>query len=255
VRLFKIEANELMRVIEDGGIDPTVLEIRHEDKHGFRTAWPPFLDAISAKREDEEDPRRIPSRSITSWTRIVATELPGLYFQVAKQDNSSYSFLWESTTLEDTVFSRPGHIHCSTWDRVLYWFSRWVKREVARHVAETAEPDLWTLLRGGVDPYPDADHGDHFTAEQAKAIRNGLRRFRELIKEKYSPTSEQQGQIEVKLDHLAATVETLTKTDWKGIVISTLFGIATTLSITPDRFRGLLHLLQEALARAAQLLP
>jgi hypothetical protein len=258
MQLLKIETNELLRIVQKEGIDPNHLQLVPNDKHGLPVSKFLFFPEV-IRFSTEDDQRAVneiyPSR-IAGSTRLAAMHLPGLYFHIAKLDNDVTSFILVRTKLEHAMRNRPIVPPMKArWDRIVYWFDQWVRLELKRYVAERSEPDLWQLLQNQTDFYPSSVGGnDRFTRSETDHIREGLRKFDILLAANYNETPDQSSEISAKLEHLSDLLDKMTKTDWKGIAISTVFGIAATLSLTPDRISAVFQLLQEAMVRGAQLL-
>ena len=135
-------------------------------------------------------------------------------------------------------------------------FERWLAGEVRIAIDEELLPDLWAMIPKGLakiesDPIsPVAE----FTEEERQQLKLALSTFRLRLIETFNPDEEQLKVISQKVDYLVAAVDRLKKFDWKGVAISTLIGISTTLSLDTQRGRQLYGLFQQALSGLFHLL-
>jgi hypothetical protein len=134
----------------------------------------------------------------------------------------------------------------------------WIDRHLRQYIEEESLPDLWAQLSVGSEVFGDflARPLDEtaFTVFEKQNIRLALDRFRLSIEETFQPSEEDRATIAERLDYLAQAVDRLNKTDWHGIGISTVIGIATTLGLDSEKGRLLYGLLQQAFTTVWHLL-
>lgn len=137
-------------------------------------------------------------------------------------------------------------------------FRRWLADEVRPAVENLAIPDLWKMISAvptstGVLAL-GADSASPFSVEEREQIRLSLQRFRVLIIQNFGPKPDEMAAIEAQLDYLSDAVDRLNRFDWRGVAISTVLGIATTLSLDVERGRLLWGLFQQAFEVLLQLI-
>lgn len=101
---------------------------------------------------------------------------------------------------------------------------------------------------------PDQDNIVEFTYEERQQVKLALSTFRVRLIETFNPTEEQLRVISERLDYLSGAVDRLNRFDWKEVAVSTLFSIATTLTLDVERGRQLWGMFQQALSTLIQLI-
>lgn len=140
---------------------------------------------------------------------------------------------------------------------VLNAFRAWVKNDARQYVQDLQTVDLWAqidALLATDDPAKSGAVDVRFTEHDKIAIRGGLEAFRKVLLNEYQQTPAQRANVEAELKHLSELLDRLDrKIDWRGLVISSLINIATTLAISPDQLHRLGGLFRDAMRVLAQL--
>jgi len=135
-------------------------------------------------------------------------------------------------------------------------FERWLTAQVRTAIDEELLPDLWAAASehlATTENYPISPAAE-FTEEERRQLKLALSTFRLRLIETFSPDEEQLKVISRQVDYLVAAVDRLKKFDWRGVALSTLIGISTTLSLDTERGRQLYGLFQQALSSLLHLL-
>jgi hypothetical protein len=85
-------------------------------------------------------------------------------------------------------------------------------------------------------------------------LREALAVFEALIINTLSPDSEQLREIHSRLEYLANAVDRLNRFDWRGLALTTVIGVATTLSADTQTGRQLWGLFVQAMKSVGHLL-
>ena len=128
------------------------------------------------------------------------------------------------------------------WPRVLSeargWFGD-LRREIDA-------PDLWELAssqqRAWLGPVSDADEDRRFQQPEAKEIKKQLDEIEALLLKTFVKAERDRVYVRRELKYLRDGLDRLSRRDWKGIVVSTLIGIATNLAVDTETGRQILDL-------------
>lgn len=90
-----------------------------------------------------------------------------------------------------------------------------------------------------------------FNVDEINLVSIAINELRFLINTNIAITKEHQTIVNIRLDYLIENVDRLNKFEWKSLLLTTLIGIATTLSL--DAEKG--HLLFEFLKRVISSFP
>ena len=130
--------------------------------------------------------------------------------------------------------------------RLLQWLD-----ELGSYIEESETPDVWKIHSnrhkvedsiGNID-YSDSD--EYSESEKAQ-IRIALQDFREKVINKVELDEDQIKGIDERLDYLSKAIDRLSKTDWKGIAISTIINIGTAIVLDPIKRDAIMHFFTEA---------
>jgi hypothetical protein len=141
---------------------------------------------------------------------------------------------------------------------IQYKLSEWLANTVGRYLEEFDVPDFWSEVGSRLyDVLPDSDApgaDDQFTEREKKFLKKATEQIREQLREALKPTEDQLRAINERLDYMCGAIDRLNKTDWKSIVVSTIFGIITTMSV--DKATGSLvyEIFKNVLSRGVGLL-
>lgn len=187
-------------------------------------------------------------------------------------DGNTFTLEYKSSGYRFTVRADPEHhgqydciltlfpLKSTTYEPLMGWatsfqpilssFSLWLQNQVAEYIEEESIPDLWRRLSDAREAFdvPPAFSTDEavFTAQEREAVKLSVEKFRALIAETFHPPAETMAVVSERLDYLSDAVDRLNRQDWRGIAISTVIGIATTLSLDTEQGRLLFGLLQQA---------
>jgi hypothetical protein len=145
------------------------------------------------------------------------------------------------------------------WSSVEQDFRSWLGTQVKQYLEELDTPDLWENISREtpvvVNTMFDDSDTTEFSAEEKSQLRLSISQFRLLIQQNFHPTDEQFGVIDERLDYLSGALDRLNKFDWKSILISSVVGIATTLTLSPEQGKLLFNLLKQAFSNIIYLQP
>ncbi|MDB5285977.1 MAG: hypothetical protein JWR05_926 [Mucilaginibacter sp.] len=124
-------------------------------------------------------------------------------------------------------------------DEGLERFQHWIDTELQKYIKEETETDLYEeYLKGvnlvGIDNI-NYQETDHFSIDQKAQIRMGFQEIKLIIAQNYATTNEQIQLINERIDYLIEAADRLNKTDWKGIFISTIIGMITSLCLDSEK--------------------
>lgn len=144
------------------------------------------------------------------------------------------------------------------FDLILKRFRNWLQTDVKDCIEEETAHDLWAQARGQkalleANPLEKGENSS-FTEEEKAQIRFSLQDFKKLVEAEFQPDDEQKRMIEERLNYLTEAVDRLNRYDWKGVAVSTVIGIATTLTLDTQQGQVLWGLFKTAFRAAFQLM-
>lgn len=150
-----------------------------------------------------------------------------------------------------TTFA-PGYIQSqyipdSNWadgiEFVYREFKEWIDSHLNHYLEEKDAPDLWNIVSQEDNSYLwDGSDLSFFSGEEKSDLILKIGKFKEQLLTTYQFNQHQLALIDNKLEYLAESVERLNKFDWKGVLIATLIGLATTLSVDKNTGEELFNL-------------
>lgn len=148
------------------------------------------------------------------------------------------------------------HAEFQAFENAIQYFEAWLERDVRRSIEEDDLPDLWTETRAAAAASlaPQSTDDEPFSEEQQHQMKFAVRSFKLLVFERFQPMGEQKEIVAEQIEYLTDAVERLSRRDWKGVAISTVIGIATTLSLDSAQGRALWGLFQQAVSTVFHLL-
>ncbi|MEX0803968.1 MAG: hypothetical protein WD688_11725 [Candidatus Binatia bacterium] len=155
-----------------------------------------------------------------------------------------------SQPLEPYFYPEEGYIN---FNSVREGFENWLSRQVRTAIDEELLPDLWTTATHDLVA-PNEAYAGRFSEEERQQLKLALSTFRVLLVETFEPTKEQLQAVSERLDYLSAAIDRLNKFDWRGVAISTLLSITTTLTLDTEKGRQLYGLFQQALSTLMHLI-
>jgi hypothetical protein len=151
------------------------------------------------------------------------------------QDPTSFDYFFARATHYEPAFPVKQFMSITDVNTVIKGFYSWLLDHLEPYIADQQEVDLLAnYLHGAnllnVEPvnYEDTDN---FTPEQKQQIRIGFNDLKLLITRDYATSNEQLQIVNQRLEYLSGALDRMNKTDWKGIFISTVIGIITTLTL------------------------
>lgn len=124
-------------------------------------------------------------------------------------------------------------------NQVFSIFINYLKQDLKEAINEIEEPDLignYIKNKNKLNPDNiDFKSQDNFEDAERKLIKNGIEEIKLLINEKFQLTESQNLIVNDRLNYLGEAVDRLNKTDWKGILTSTIFSIMIALSLDSQK--------------------
>ena len=135
----------------------------------------------------------------------------------------------------------------------------WLTEHALPCLEEVSQPDLWERLEDeralfGTASVQPADMGS-FTADEKARARAALLQFERRIQLAFNPSPEQAEVIAAQMQYLSAAVDRLNHFDWRSLLLSTVIGVATTLSLDTDAGRELFEIAKQVFSEALKYLP
>ncbi len=175
--------------------------------------------------------------------------------------SSSYHDLDYKHTLLAPGYPLSGFSLDEGWhniDTVCEALKYWLDHELKEFVEDLNVPDLWAELAAGQSLGSDFQLEENdisqFSAEEKKQIRVAINCFRARFIDEFQVTQEHLELIDKRLHYLADALDRLNRFDWKGVLISTVFGISTALSLDIERGKVLWNIAKEVFSQAIRLL-
>lgn len=116
-------------------------------------------------------------------------------------------------------------------------FKDWLINHVVPCREELEYPNYWAILNKRSVGIKSINTNDNttFDAHEVPVIQSTLEEVKNQIKESFWLNSQQLPSLEGKIEYLKEGVNRLNKTDWKGILLSTILAIAYDLSLNDER--------------------
>ncbi|AFM43589.1 hypothetical protein Desaci_4763 (plasmid) [Desulfosporosinus acidiphilus SJ4] len=175
---------------------------------------------------------------------------------------NSYSEYDCAYILFGPTYSSSGYFPDQRWSEdindVYNEFREWLTRHVKPYLEELSVPDLWSQVEDQQDVFgmllTENEDFSMFTNEERVQLGDAVRIFRYRIQEVFEPTQNQLKQIDYKLNYLLEAANKLNKFDWKSVLLSTLIGIATTMSLDTNSGRTLFYIAKQVFTETIKLL-
>lgn len=151
-------------------------------------------------------------------------------------------------------FPRNGY---GDFEEVTEHLANWLNDHVGLWLEDKNEPDLWAeaLGQSKLDDYEIPEQVEEtFSEEERLQVRVSLSNVRVLIQEEFKPSEAQMKVVDQRLEYLGAALDRLNKFDWRGVLLSTIIGIATNLSLDTTSGAALKDLFKTAFSGVAHLL-
>jgi hypothetical protein len=132
---------------------------------------------------------------------------------------------------------------------VLKIFNNWVINHIKEYELDEFEPDLWSEYKNGNNSLNfneiDFNDKDLFSNAEKKQISMSINELRLLINKNFETSVEEQKLINERLEYLIDSTKKLNKFDWKSLTVSTIIGIATTLTLDVEKGKLLFELFRQ----------
>lgn len=136
-------------------------------------------------------------------------------------------------------------------------FRFWLSEHIEEFLEDQITPDLWSQIKSQgalINWTPDSKLAD-FNEFEKREIRKSIDHVKKLIIEEFSLKTEEIEEVNSRLDYLSNALDRLNKTDWKGILASTIISISIALSLDTEKGKVLFELFKEAFNKILYLLP
>jgi hypothetical protein len=147
---------------------------------------------------------------------------------------------------DSQIFPDRGYVLFSS---ILEKFIFWVKNHIKEFESDEFEPDLWSEYKNGNTTlnFNEIDFNDKnlFSIHERKQISMGINELKLLINKNFETTTEEQKLVGERLEYLIESTKKLNKFDWKSLVLSTVIGIATTLTLDVEKGKLLFELFRQ----------
>jgi hypothetical protein len=132
---------------------------------------------------------------------------------------------------------------------VLKNFNNWVINHIKEYDLDEFEPDLWSEYKNGNNSlnFNEIDFNDRdlFSTAEKRQISMSINELRLLINKNFETSVEEQKLINERLEYLIDSTKKLNKFDWKSLTVSTIIGIATTLTLDVEKGKLLFELFRQ----------
>lgn len=116
----------------------------------------------------------------------------------------------------------------------------WIVTNIKPYLEDEKAIDLWDAYKNSKQHLDvedlNVDDTSNFSNDDRYQIQFAVQDLKLMIPAKFNLTNEQLLIVNKKLDYLVAASSRVTKTDWKGLLVSMVFSIIVALSL--DRERG-----------------
>jgi hypothetical protein len=219
--LLKKQKNELFRIIEEVGLEPSNFEWVEERVKG------PQTDHVISKLVYRDLPYFY--RFDVTMTRYLCKKCPGL----------------QKTT---------GLAKFTGWSSVVADFAHWAKRLKA----EIEAPDLWAEAQKYQSIFlvstTEQIQEIPFSHAEAEQIASAFKEVETRIIREFDPAPEPLGFVQDKLSYLVSKAkEGYPRIDWVNILIGVMTSMAVVLSLSPEQARRLWAFHKQVLGSAVRL--
>ena len=219
--LLKKQKNELFRIIEEVGLEPSNFEWLEERVKG------PQTDHVISKLAYRGSPYFY--RFDVTMTRYLCKKCPGLQ-------------------------KATGLAKFTGWSSVVADFVHWARRLKA----EIDAPDLWAEARKyqSIFSVSTTEQIQYipFSHAEAEQIASALKQVEKKIIREIDPTPEQLGFVQYKLSYLVSKAkEGCPRIDWMNMLVGVMTSVAVALSLSPEQACRLWGFSKEALGSVVNL--
>jgi hypothetical protein len=196
----------------------------------------------------------------TAYCFTISVKNSRLVFNVSHPNRSFTEFKCNHSTftpgfyLHHVLFDYKADI-----DFVISHLNAWLANHVTPYLEELNLPDQWQLLKEepalfGTTAIQPGDL-ERFNEEEKTQARSAILEFERRIQVEFKPTAEQAEVISAQLRYLSSALDRMNRFDWRSILLSTVIGITTTLSMDTETGRRLFEIAKQIFAEAIKYLP
>jgi hypothetical protein len=180
-----------------------------------------------------------------------------LYFGIIESQDSFDSFKYKHVRFSPGLPETTPQGYNSTFSNILNVFERWVKNDLNEYLNEAHIPDMLEGLLSSNGSFSmntiDFNSNELFTFEERRLLKVGLEEIKTLVKESLNLTEGEFSILNSRIDYLEEASDRLNKFDWKGVLISTVLSIITTLTLDTEKGRVLYDLFSKVLENLPKL--
>ena len=186
-----------------------------------------------------------------SYNTIIKYKDTPFYFSLTNSQDSyeefeCYYIQYAPEFPESQIYPDRGFV---LFNFILDKFKSWVKYHIKEYELDEFEPDLWSEYKNGNTTlnFNEIDFNDKnlFTTHEKKQISMAINELKLLINKNFESTVEEQKLVNERLEYLIESTRKLNKFDWKSLVLSTVIGIATTLTLDVEKGKLLFELFRQ----------
>jgi hypothetical protein len=138
-------------------------------------------------------------------------------------------------------------------------FEEWLNQHIKSYIEEQDAQDMWKTFTssgsGGLDwESINEESTEYFSEVEKKQLLEQIADFRIRLIDNYEPNEKLMLQIDSKLTYLSESIDRLNKYDWKSLLISTLMGIITTMSLDKSSGHAVITIAKEIFTSSLMLL-
>lgn len=222
-------SNEIFTIIEKSGLDPAHFEIERTPEVGIAT-----LTAIGIKNSSLKFIIKSDPTSFDKFTSRYTRFNPG--FTLSEFNPATYA----------------------QFENVAERFQLWLTSHAKPYLDDCTDVDLWDQYSrsyGSIDLQSlDFNEQSEFSKDEKKHISAAIQNLKLLIVTQFQLQGQEIKLIHERLDYLSDAVDRLNKFDWKSLVISTILGIITTLTLDTEKGKQLFLLFKKVFGSIPKLL-
>ncbi|NUY82726.1 hypothetical protein HUK80_17620 [Flavobacterium sp. MAH-1] len=161
-----------------------------------------------------------------------------LFFDFYQQESSFELYKWVYAIFAPKPRNSNITPNAEYFSKVKTAFTSWLKSEVSQFIAEREGEDLFENLKNKAEfNFEDFDSDIHEKFEQSEIafIKTKLLELKSYVQANFESSQEQNLKIESAILYLSEAVETKSKFDWRGLLVSTVFSIITTLTLDTQK--------------------
>jgi len=142
-------------------------------------------------------------------------------------------------------------------DQLFVELKKWLKFNAKVAIEDLEQPDLFESLKQSPLTVGDINFDDTspFTEPEIESLKIGLDEIKGLLEDRFQLTEVELKLVHSQIEYLKEATTRLNKTDWKGITISAIIGIASNLAFDNEKRQILWNLFSKIWSLAQQLPP